>query len=463
MITKFLNTWANSGDTGTTPTTTKQDSGFVRREPPTRQLFNWLFNGLQNRINDIADRLNQAQEDLPDFESVISSGYHPYTWSSCIDGINQINIGSGAGISRIHTFFINGVPHLLMMDISDDTIKIYNARTRLLIDTSPDLTTSITGTSVQVWDFCTDNEFIYVLFAHSTGFKVGRFVVGDTWDYDPSWTAGGTALYGGPTSGDARIRVVYDNYIAVSNPGVLVTSSSSAAIQILNKSNGSIYNYGAGDCPTSLSLSAMGNCASYGPFVFFHASVGYGSATNYLCSINVDSPTSGCGGSGYPASIAYPLKVVAAGANIISIHDEDDPTDSTKIFYNSHAGTAFLNGVNAGTALNGAAAKYTMFGGCQDAVFDGQNVWIGVALEVGSGPTYRNAVVGFDVFSMSNYGNSSNATLDFSQIIKGPYYLPDAPSYLTLGKGPRLCFDGRDLWTCSLDQYVNRIPRIALR
>jgi len=57
-IDKFDNVWADSGETGTAPTTTKQDTGFVRREKPKRQLINWLFNQLQTTVNSLADYVN---------------------------------------------------------------------------------------------------------------------------------------------------------------------------------------------------------------------------------------------------------------------------------------------------------------------------------------------------------------------------------------------------------------------
>lgn len=456
MIKKFLNVWAGSGDTGTEPTITKQNTGFVRREKPNRQLFNWLFNRIQYAVDNTASHLDTHYDQSPYMEEAISKCYFEDSWGNGTDPQNVIDAGSGFTIERIHTFFIDSIPHLLMLDTASDRILVYNARTRALVETSADLSASITGTTVSMLDFCTDGDFVYVLFDADSSSVAGKFSIGGSWDYSPAWPSGGRSV---PTTGSAsfgnpRITVAYGDYLAITCPNTTITASNTVAIYVLAQDDGSVYASGAGDAPTGANLYADGPAASYGQYLFFNAKY---TGVSYLCSLNLFAPTSGCGGTGYPASLSTPMVNVAVGRNIISVIDDDTPSPTDPIIHYSNPSNANLNNVLAGEPA-GSAGYYQQFSGVSEAVTDGQYIWIGTCVET-STPNKLNAVVGVDVAYFNNGPRSDPFELD--QIKRGPYFLPSAPE--SGRNGCRLCYDGRDMWTYTGGRYIYRIPRISHR
>lgn len=450
MIKKFSALWASSGDTGTAPTATKQETGFVRRERPNRQLFNWVINALQSSLNDAAGSVSPVNDgiDTPAQQIAIATGVHEYPWAMPEDAGNTIDVGTGAAVFRVQACFISNEPHIMALDKTNNVVKLYNARTKELIDTSHDLTGDITGTTPQALDFCTDGSNIYVLFHNASNeLKVGKFLIGGTWSYDVSWTAGGQQVGSELSILEERTYMIYNgDYLIISRPWEL----TNGYIAVLNGSDGTIYAQGNGDSTSA----PVGAISTYGDYVFFSSDSGD------ICSFDIETPTAGTGGAAYPAGVSYAAGNVAIGGNIFTAMNYTDPADSNPIVYHSTVSNATLNRILAGTPDNGAPSKYTLYGGCRDLTTDGQNIWIGTKIEVSVGTT-RCAVVGFDASKISNSQNITIGTLDLTQIVRGPYLLPESPG--TNDDGPRLCFDGRDMWTCNQGQYLYRIPRIALR
>jgi hypothetical protein len=461
MITKFNEIWASSGDTGTAPDSSKQTAGFVRREKAIRQLFNWLFNGLHHAANALVDHVSSEYDSLDSPKTAIATGFHDESWGTAVEEVNRIDTGS-ADITRICTCFVGEDPHLLLLDTNTDSVLMYNARTRAYVGSSGDLTTTITGSSVAVHDFCCDNSYIYVLFSTATNHVVGKFLIGGSgsWDYDSTWIAGGRTLIGTGAIGNARIKFIDADNVAVSCPWNLVILSTSVAIEMIQVSDGLVYGVGAGDCPTGVSLKATGDFSCDGTYLYFHASDG--SSTHYLCSMTISAPGTGCGGTGYPLPLDFnPVMMTNVGAYNIAVADEEDPNSTNIIIYASNPGQSSIDRIYAGTPDNGNASKYSLFGGCQSVIHDGSNVWIGTKIETFAG-VWVNAVIGIDAYVFSNsVPRSPTSMTTLPAVVKGPFMMASQPG--GSDSGPRIAYDGRDIWACTGDAHIYRVPRVALR
>jgi photosystem II stability/assembly factor-like uncharacterized protein len=101
-----------------------------------------------------------------------------------------------------------------------------------------------------------------------------------------------------------------------------ISASTTAAVKVVNKADGSIAGQGAGDAPTGTSDYIKSICCD-GNYI-------YGiTHKDYICSIDPSSPSSGCGGSGWPLTITAGtgnggIKDIACGGGLVVAVGDDN-------------------------------------------------------------------------------------------------------------------------------------------
>jgi hypothetical protein len=458
MIEKFLNVWASNGDTGTAPSTDKQKTGFVRREKPTRQRFNWLFNALQTRTNRLTDWTANVCEHSTDREYEVASGLYT-NWVNLSGTNNRIDLGSGVNANAINCCFVSGKPKVIVLDTTGNKFFLIDAETATIDAQSGDITAGITGSSINAVNFCTDNRSVYVVFSTSTVARVGKFTI-PGFGYDASWPSGGVPLTGTwADRGRPGIKMVAENKVAVACPWITVTASTSAAIQVLYADTGNVMDVGAGNCSTSNGEYPTGELGSDGANIIY-STQGGSSPTHSICGCEVDAPSTGTDGPDFPVGNVYPVRLVSACDSVVGIPDNPDASDSDYMAIRIRSSYAFFDAILAGTADNGKTAKESHFGGCNSVVFDGINIWISTKIKYGSS-SYSYALISFDYAMFRSYASGASLTRHDMTSLSKPAILTSGASEMS-SNGAYIASDGRDIWEAGGGRYINRLA-LAVR
>lgn len=458
MIRKITTPWASLGDTGTPPTTPKQGTGFVRRDKGIRQIFNWLFNGIHSRINDLADVSGNIYDMTTAREWQTAAELHIEQWANEYGDTNSIDLGAGVTADDIATCFLDGVTYIIALDTAANEIYKINAQTGVVVGSSGNLDGRFSGTAT-VMSMCSDGQYAYVVARNTANAvmvaKISLSSTATIWENDAAWPSGGTTLTGTWTAnGIPRVRVVDATHIAVACPWVTISADSSAAIQILSISDGGLVAVGAGNATTGNGEHATGEIASDGETIFF-STTGGTSPTDEFCQCTIADPTTGATGTGWPLDTNGKLyRCCNMGRDVVAVPDIEAPTASDIFAMRSAYHTAVFDVILNGTSDNGEDPESSHIAGCERVVFDGINVWISTRILV-TATGYFDAIVGFDANHFRASGTSGSGTYQHAtSFLKGPFFMGATTSGT---HGQKIVFDGRDIWGCDGTPSLQRV------
>jgi len=453
-IGKFLKRWANAG-TKTAPSSAKQDTGWGDNEQVPYEWFNWLLDRVEAKIDKlIEERLASYYMNATSPIDMLTTGLWDDSWAQGMDTANIISSGSTKEFYDLGVYFdLDYNSYLIAFDNSLLKFEIWDPRTLGLVDTSDALTDDLPSGGGETWEaesMCVDGSHIYATFQDTNAspevYRVQAWEIG-TWNVKTGWPSTGTSLpgsgtsFGSPARNSKIVNADVDK-LATANTWITVSASSSTAVSIINKSDGTIAGSGAGDCPTGDSAQIFG-LVSDGTNIIFST---LGSSNAYLCSTTIADPTVGCGGTNYPRTLAtsgVTNHLVNCGPEMI-VGSYNDGSGSTAILLRTHSfRNATFSEVERGQ--NSAATPVvgdklvlnTPFG----LIFDGINIW--TLGKINNGSTFsQDVVVRTDLAKLSLAStNQTNQLGDISSVF---LICPRFAS--TIDARSRIVFDGRDLW-----------------
>jgi hypothetical protein len=500
-LTKNVHPWANDGtqESDTTLTNTKRDTGWVGGDRPSKERF--------NRIQyDIDNDLNQIKEEVPTSYSTINSVAVQEAMIS--EQLWYINLGvtsnaanefCSAGSSlrsyvELCSFFDPDTNSPMILALDQTTCKVYVIDPRALnpgyepsIDSSDLLSDDLPSGSGQTWipvSMACDNTYVYIIFRDTNAspdtYQIQSWDVA-TWDVNPGWASTGTAL---PVTGDpvytsvrpSKVIVASSSKLATLNCPATITANTTAAVSILDKTDGSIDASGAGDAPTGVTARPYGSIASDGINIYFMV---YEASTPscYLCTATIADPTAGTGGSDYPLqnSGAYYGLVCAIGGLVVSCYSttyaSEDPSD---LVIRTHKSTAadldyIYRGQNPYSTP--AEAQNYLYTRPLAMCFDGINIWIYCTNQlVDSGATYyRTGLLKIDAAKLLE-SNQDHSTFkrQLTDVAIGPFLINGRAARTNTSANTAymsIAFDGRDIfcnWDVEVSQtYSGRLYRLA--
>ena len=484
---KFTNPWADSGGDITPDfTTAKRDVGFVGGDTPAIEDFNILYRENQLSINDIINEgPGSWYPDAADINKMICSGQWDESWGSTDDTLNII---AGGATKEYHDTCIHfdsyNNPYLLVLDNTNTTIEVYNARTKALVVTTNALSDDLDTSGTQDYEcisMCTDGTNVFVTFTDVDAAPTEHWLQSWTidltaanWSVKTGWPATGTQL-DGTGSGlrakqrDMKVIIADDNNLAVVCTWVIIGASNHKAIQLFLIADGTNSGFGAGDCATGLTAQPLEAIASDGTNIFFATYVA--GPTSYICSATIADLTAGSGGAGYPLTAASAtcndMCSCGVGGTIISTYDITGTTASDIIMQTHNATNASLLHILRGANAGGATANEYIIDEPRDLFFDGLNVWTLTMILSGSSGEDQLALVKTDLAKLPQV------------ILTTPLYLSDYSSVfiinptaesLSTGDAENMflsaTFDGRDIWVNveprSSETYSGDILRLPL-
>ena len=460
-IDKIDNVWANSGDcedfSTTDPAGTKQDTGYVGGDQPEIERFNELFRRQEQRINDIVqERINTFYDGSTNYRKQITTGIWDDSWAHMKDSANTIT----DICADICVYFpsTTEIETRLLTLATDKKIYVYDTRDLSLLDTSHDLTTDLPSGSGQTWvpqSMCTDGTHIFCTFRDTVTNKnqINSWLIED-WTENTGWTPGGTQLSG--TNSWTALIIADDDFLAIADESITISAASSAAIVLIDRSDGTIDSSGAGDAPTGLSLTAQKLCSD-GTNIYFIAD---DSGTNtVLCSATITNVQVGCGGSNYPLTIGTGVQyaIVSCGDTIVSMITGAYNTNTVFV---SDSSDADLDKLIGGQDSQGTPITVDNYFMCYpvNGCFDGINVWFISSIDRGGYPDDRYSLIKIDVASLHRYD-----PITVRQLIDvGVSYSIDVQPSGGANDTDRVIFDGRDIWTYTFGT-IQRLPLALFR
>lgn len=283
-----------------------------------------------------------------------------------------------------------------------------------------------------------DTDTAYIVWREATANdnRLQAYNLSD-WAVKTGWPATGLSLWNDSgTLYNISLIDATDTLLGVPNPTQTVTASTDPAVQFVSKAAGTVTSSGAGD---QTSGSGPLRICSNGTYVFTGA--GY--------SIDISSPSSGCGGTNWPRTVTAAIDVACLGDLVFWT------ANGSNVGYVGHVDNALI-----GTVTSGDASI------CKDlgrVTTDGLYFWAQGVKTVGA--TDRQALFKVDVGGVMGE-NSSTAEVVGEEIIT-PVAIDNAathPTTVAAGDQP-IVFDGEGIW-CLPDQdedVFRRVPRINLR
>jgi photosystem II stability/assembly factor-like uncharacterized protein len=319
-------------------------------------------NGLDGSVLPTIDNHYVTVEDTP--------GSVPHFYKRILPNVDEaktkLDVGAATNIwYSMSSAVINGVRKLIVTNFSlNATLEIYDCETMTLDGNTGELP-GLPDVSPYNWNalhvMC-DDQYAYVYFVSLdvSGVPIQMQCYDfETWTVRSGWpstgvvvTAGmGTFYAGGPMAHIDEDTFAFCTYLTVS-------ASTTAAVKVINKADGSIVGQGAGDAPAGTYTKIMGICCD-GNYIYGFTSDGY------VCSIDPSSPSSGCGGSGWPLEIGNNgIRDIACGGGlVVTVGD-----DNTKRLIN----VATPDNANIGRVYSGDLSKLKALG---RLVYDGSVFW----------------------------------------------------------------------------------------
>jgi hypothetical protein len=431
------------------------------------------FSSLENEmrlLSHISPKVTAPLEDS-DFDSLHrNSWYLPYNYGG-VGSNNALSLAppSGYNTTCVVSAIISGRLKNIFGSRSSFSLKVVDDET-LDIDTVNlySYFPATASTDWRIFSMCKDGNKMYVIGVEATAYSmvVHCFDI-DTWTPTSGWPSTGTVvttLSGLDVTGVSVINAD-DDYIAVSRPDSAISSGSSAAVSIYDKSDGSLLGSGAGDCP-SVTNGSVKWISSNGTYVFFHVSE---AADGHLCSMEVTNPgANGIGGSYWPVNTGYisdDYGDIIAFGDLVFITVRDD------------VNIGELYSVTAGKISVLSVSDVTYCSRINRAIFDGNNIWALGERNYGTLEHTRATLFKISVRQLTNeaIGLSDFHTYNATTPIITPYsYEYDTDDHFDATYGIKhrtpLLFNGKDIWVCGNDYtysssgrltgYIYRVPRI---
>ena len=448
-IDKFDYTWAESGSLGTTPTDEKIQEGWVSGERPKHERFNLLQDRVEKKLNKIQrEGLDSFYRDATDPQKMIMTGLWNESWGTMADSDNIISGGATKKYKSFASFFdANNDPRLIIADDTAGKFEVWDPRAMSLLDTSDVWSDDLPSGSGQTWEcysIITDGTYVYAAFTDTNASPDTHQIQAwniSTWDPHSGWAATGTALPGTgslPAPG-SQIIFASSTKIATANGWNTISSSASAAISIIDITDGSIDASGAGDANAGGTDFAYDLCSD-GTNVFFITDLG---ADQWICSCTIADPTTGSGGTNFPLqeTTSSAAHVVACGPNLMIALFEGHTTQGDNVIRSFNATDADLDIINRGQNSFGTPVgdEDYIFTNPKWACFDGLNLWILGTLTIGA--TSSMSLTKIDVAKFPQIDTSIERSLN--DVTTCSFIVaPDTESW-SIG---RCVFDGRDIW-----------------
>ena len=257
------------------------------------------------------------------------------------------------------------------------------------------------------------------------------------WVVKTGWPATGLALWNDSgTLHNISLISANDTLLAVPNPTQAVSASSDPAVDFVSKAAGTVSASGAGD---QTSGTGPLRICSNGTYVF--------TAGGY--SIDISSPTSGCGGTNWPRTVTGSVDVACLGGLVVWT------ANGSNIAYVGHQDNALI-----GTVTSADDSR------CKDLgrlTTDGYYFWAFGIKTVGS--TARTCLFKIDPHQL--VGEDSSTAEAAGEELVTPLVIDNSGTHETAvdDNDPPVVFDGEAIW-CLLDQDVdvfNRVRRINHR
>jgi hypothetical protein len=470
LLAKFAKRWASSGSKAN-PDTAVVNKTITGMEDDDQFPMEW-YNWQNDRVEQQLDRLvlrnpGPASPGLTRDQLVqgrfSAAGQDGRSWGNMFDAVNTLSYGT-IGIRAVDIYYpaddpdtaTYEAPRLLVLDSSNNKILEYNTGDQSTRDSGAlgDLPTG----GGQLWAPTTmhsDNTFVYVMFADTvTNAKRMQCYQLSDWTKASGWPATGIAIGTGtlPYGGD-RIITIDDTYICAIDSDRVITAASTAAVYLIQKSDGTITDSGAGDSPTGLSLKAFSGLASDGTNVYF--SVFDGTVSGKLCSASLANLQTGSGGTGYPlspvaANGSYSPDIIFDGSRIISCWFPQNMSSNFLII-----STAAKAAAGSYRIQSSELASFHSF----NMGFDGRHLWIraddtGVS---GKPIVYRVNLGGLSEHIGAEY---------LDKYIDKIYAFDQALTYTTAQSQKFIKFDGSSIWALSYGfgggtRYIRRIPNVT--
>lgn len=210
-----------------------------------------------------------------------------------------------------------------------------------------------------------DLNYAYIVFGSNSS--------GSTYDYDhyiqayrlsdwtvkSGWPATGLFLFDHATIQTPHLIFANDDLLAVDDDELTITGGTSRAVILIDAATGVEDSYGAGD----LSSGTVASLCSNGEYIFI-------ATTSYVGSMSIASPSSGCGGTGWPRNVGAEwvtclgdVVVSNAGtaAHVLSVDNANigtiTPADNSVIKYMGYLTTDGLNFWVRGSKTIGATDR----------------------------------------------------------------------------------------------------------
>lgn len=442
-IDRINHPWGETGALDTTLTDDKRDVGWVSGDSPDRptiERFNLLQNEDDNKFNEMLD--NGPKRPMKTSTSdQLFTGLYP-AGVSAIDSTMSVDTSKGTADFYDYAYAeISGVKKIIACD--DDTalnVDIIDIDT-MSFDGSqalPSASLPATYTWVPVGITCS-SDIAYILFVDSAVAVEWRIQAYDTtsWTVAAGWPATGTDPFAGTgTVFHPSVIHATDSLLAIANPNVTVSASTDPAVVFIDKTDGTIDSSGAGD---QTSGGGPDRICSNGTYVF--TSDGY--------SINISSPSSGCGGTNWPRSISS-NDVACIGDLVVFT------TDTTNILYVSSVTNALIGTVTSG---DNSICK-----GTGRITTDGLYFWATGNRTVGA--TDRLSIFKVDPYRLTAENSSTIETV--GEEIVTPIAINSTATHTTSlsAESPPIIYDGESMW-CTLNQtnygVFHRVSRTNLR
>lgn len=468
---KFNRLWASINDTNKSDpddtVTNKVINGMGDDQQLPYDWFNWELDRIERRLQNNAqnspgpmppgltrDQLVQKKFSL--------AGQEGRYWSHMYDDRNTFDFGSDE-IADLALYYPPGQDEhcrVLVLNTTDNDITEIDT-----VDSSTrnsgsfgDLPTG-GGEVWQAVQFCSDNEYIYIVFvdgAATNNIRIQAYSLVD-WSKHSGWPATGIGIAGAGISSARRSRIIDVNstQLCFLDPSLTIATSSTAALRLLNKSNGTITDSGAGDATTGASYVANRSLCTDGSYIYFTI-LNLG-ASSKICSADITDLTQGIGSGGWPyAPIATNGlecdDLIYDGKHVISlwwVYDSDlGPIVLSTVADSSH--TKLL--------LQNELANYYLFNAC----FDGRNIWVRGDHKNDDKPI---------IFSL-NLGGMSDHFWEYlstpepsNSLVDRVYAFDPEAAYSVANAHKRMIFDGSSIWAISFSfsgtRKVRRIPNIA--
>jgi hypothetical protein len=476
-IDKFTKRWANSG-TVLEPSGTKQDTGWVDNTQVPYEWLNWLQDRVEEKIDRLVEeRLDSYYHGATDPQKMIETGLWSDSWVLADDTPNVISGGATKGYMDLITYFdADNDPYIIVHDVTNTKVEIWNPRTLALESTSSDLSANLPSGSSEVWflqSMCTDGETLYATFqdenASPKTHRIQAWTL-STWAVKSGWAATGTALTGTGSGRDSgkkftNVIVADSTKLAVGASYVAASAASSAVIQIVNMADGTIAASGAGDILTTNTPKLLQGSpiCSDGTNVFMVVKEASAFDKAYLCSATIANPQVGSGGTGYPLDVDGDFTagtqtesyLVNCGPDLNVVVKTSDTTNQTsdKLIRTFNSSTADLQAIQRGRDSQATPLTSTGWLGCRSVRgihFDGINVWIlgSIVNLTASGKMMTAIKIDAGKLMIKSSRNTATET-QLPNIARGPYYIPPNTVETTSGYNGflQLTFDGRDIWS----------------